>query len=210
MNKCNGCGECWQKCPAWRLEKPKGDKKVVHSSITLGPPKAIYMPTLQAVPNVPVIDKDSCIYFKNGKCKICVKQCPKEAIDHNMTDTVIDIEVGNVIVATGFKTFDPSVMTQYGYGKLPNVISAIEFERLNCASGATGGAILCETAKRQIDAIIRCIGSRDEEHHEYCSRVCMYAPAAHLVKERPARSLRLLHRHESLRKRLRGILQPPS
>lgn len=185
--KCNGCGECWQKCPAWRVAKPKGDKKVLHNAITLGPTKAIYMPTLQAVPNVPVIDKDTCIYFKNGKCKICVKSCPKEAIDHDMKDVVIDIEVGNIIVATGFQTFDASKMPQYGYGKLPNVLSAIEFERLNCASGATGGAVLCENGQPPKSiAILHCIGSRDKDNHEYCSRVCcMYAlKFAHLVKEK--------------------------
>jgi heterodisulfide reductase subunit A len=185
--KCNGCGECWQKCPAWRVEKAKGDKKVVHKSLTLGPPKAIYMPTLQAVPNVPVIDKESCIYFKNGKCKICVKSCPKDAINHDMKDVVLDVEVGNIIVATGFQTFDAAKMPQYGYGRLKNVLTAIEFERLNCASGATGGAILCENGlPPKSIAILHCIGSRDKENHEYCSRVCcMYAlKFAHLVKEK--------------------------
>ncbi len=185
--KCNGCGDCWQKCPAWRVEKPKGDKKVVHNALTLGPTKAIYMPTLQSVPNVPVIDKKSCIYFKNGKCKICVKACQKDAINHEMTDVVMDIDVGNIIVTTGFKTFDVSKMPQYGYGKLPNVISSIEFERMNCSSGATGGQVLCQNgeAPKSI-AILHCIGSRDKEHHEYCSRVCcMYAlKFAHLVKEK--------------------------
>ena len=145
------------------------------------------MPTLQAVPNVPVIDPKSCIYFKNGKCKICVKACPKDAINHEMKDVVMDIEIGNIVVATGYQVFDCSNMKQYGYGRLPNVISSIEFERMNCASGPTGGQILCENGKPPKSvAIFHCVGSRDKDYHEYCSRVCcMYAlKFAHLIKEK--------------------------
>ncbi len=185
--KCTGCGDCWNKCPAWRVEKPKGDKKVVHDALTLGPPKAIYMPTLQAIPAVPVIDKESCIYFKNGKCQICVKSCPTGAVDHKMVDVVREIEVGSIIVATGYKLFDVTKMPQYGYGRYPNVLTGLEFEHLNCASGPTGGAVLMENGQPPKSiAILHCIGSRDKNYHEYCSRVCcMYAlKFAHLVKEK--------------------------
>lgn len=185
--KCNGCGNCWDKCPAWRVEKPKGEKKVVHSAITLGPPKAIYMPTLQSIPSVPVIDKDSCIYFKNGKCQLCVKACPTGAIDHKMQDKTVEIEVGSIIVATGFGLFDVTKTPQFGYGRFPNVLTSLEFERLNCAAGSTGGAVLMENGEKPKSiAIIHCVGSRDKNYHEYCSRVCcMYAlKFAHLVKEK--------------------------
>lgn len=186
-DKCNGCGDCWNKCPSWRMEKPKGEKKVVHDSISLGPPKAIYMPTLQSIPAVPVIDRESCIFFKTGKCKLCSQVCQKGAIDYDMKDEIIEISVGNIIVATGFKTFDAAKMSSFGYGRLKNVVSSLEFERMNCASGSTGGQILMENGESPKSiGIIHCIGSRDENYNAYCSRVCcMYAlKFAHLVKEK--------------------------
>lgn len=185
--KCNGCGDCWNKCPASRIERPKGSAKVKHSTISLGPTKAIYMPTLQSIPAVPVIDRDSCIYFKNGKCKICVKVCQREAIDHEMKDETIAVKVGNIIVSTGFKSFDASRIPNYGYGKFSNVVSAVEFEKMNCSSGSTNGEILLENGEKPRSiGIIHCVGSRDENYHAYCSRVCcMYAlKFAHLVKEK--------------------------
>jgi len=184
---CNGCGDCWNKCPAWRVQKPKEDKKVVHDAVTLGPPKSIFMPTLQSVPAVPVIDKESCIFFKTGKCKICVKVCEKNAIDHDMKETLEEVEVGNIIVTTGFKSFDAKRMPQFGYGQIPNVVSAIEFEKMNCASGSTNGEVLMQNGEKPKSiGIIHCIGSRDENYNAYCSRVCcMYAlKFAHLVKEK--------------------------
>ena len=187
IDKCNGCGDCWNKCPSWRVPKPKGDVKIVHEGVTLGPPNAIYMPTLQSIPAVPVIDKESCIYFKTGKCGVCAKICEKGAINYEMKDEFVEIEVGNIIVATGFKTFDAKKMPQFGYGRYPNVISSLDFEKLNCSAGSTGGQVLMQNgeAPKSI-GIIHCVGSRDENYNAYCSRVCcMYAlKFAHLVKEK--------------------------
>ncbi len=185
---CIACGACAFVCPTGYIKvEDYKNRQIVHSELNLGPTTPIYVPTLQSVPNVPVIDKETCIHFKTGKCKICAKVCESRAIDHSMKDKTVEIEVGTAIVTTGFKPFDPSVMTQYGYGRYDNVLTSLEFERLNCASGPTGGKVLMTNgqAPKSI-ALLHCIGSRDKNYHEYCSRVCcMYAlKFAHLVKEK--------------------------
>ena len=180
---CNGCGMCWEKCPGSRVPK-KGN---VHEKLSLGPTTAIYMPFMQAVPAVPIIDRDSCIYFQKGKCRICEKVCERKAINYDMEDSFEEFEVGNIILAAGFQTFDPSDMTRYMYGKLPNVMTALEFEIMNCASGSAGGKILmADGSEPKSIGIVHCVGSRDKHYHEYCSKVCcMYAlKFAHLIKEK--------------------------
>ncbi len=185
---CIGCGACAYICPTGviTIEDIK-KRKVFHDELLLGHNKAIRLPFMQAVPNVPYINKDDCIHFKTGLCKWCASVCPKEAIDHDMQDTEMEIEVGSVVVATGFQTFDPKPMVELGYGRLPNVITSLDFEKLNGAAGPTGGEILMENGERPKSvAIVHCIGSRDHHYHEYCSRVCcMYSlKFAHLVREK--------------------------
>jgi heterodisulfide reductase subunit A len=145
------------------------------------------MPSPQAIPKVPSIDRDSCIHFKTGACQSCVKVCEPEAIRHEMEDQEIEIEVGQVLVATGYDQFDPAPMAQYGYGRLDNIYTGLEIERMLNSTGPTGGKVLLKNGQppRAI-GIIHCVGSRDENHHRYCSRVCcMYAlKFAHLVGER--------------------------
>ena len=162
-------------------------REIIHHEMALGPNSAISLPFRQAVPNVPRINPRYCIHFKTGGCKVCSKVCPKDCIHYDDTEQIEEIDVGAVIMATGFDNFDPTPMKQYGYGKYPNVITAEEFEMMNNAAGPTGGKILLENGEepRSI-AILHCIGSRDENHHKYCSRVCcMYAlKFAHLVKEK--------------------------
>ena len=121
------------------------------------------------------------------ECLECVKVCDPEAIDHEMQDRVQQIKVGQILLSTGYDVFDARVMSQYGYGKLDNVLSGIEFERMLSATGGTGGKILCKNGQPpRAVAVIHCVGSRDENYHKYCSRVCcMYAlKFAHLVKDR--------------------------
>jgi heterodisulfide reductase subunit A len=120
------------------------------------------------------------------ECGECKEACEAKAIDFSQTDQVIEIEAGTIIVATGYDLFDPSVIPQYGYKKYDNVLTGLEFERLTCAAGPTKGKILLKDGREpESVAIIHCVGSRDQNYHEYCSRVCcMYGlKYAHLVKE---------------------------
>ena len=145
------------------------------------------MPFMQAVPPVPVIDTETCIHFTKGKCGICKEQCERGAIDYDMKDEIVEYEVGNIVIATGHQVFDPTIIKRYGYGSVPNVLTALEFEVLNCASGSTGGRILmADGSEPKSIGIVHCVGSRDRHYHEYCSRVCcMYAlKYAHLIKEK--------------------------
>ncbi|MFN2144642.1 MAG: FAD-dependent oxidoreductase [Anaerolineales bacterium] len=120
-----------------------------------------------------------------AECMECVAACEKGAIDHSMRDRTTDINIGAVIVATGFKQFDPSIAPEYGY-QIPDVITALEFERMINPSGPTGGQVLLKNGRRPRKvAIIHCVGSRDDKYHEYCSRACcMYSlKLAQLVHE---------------------------
>ena len=163
-NKCDGCGACWEKCPV------EVDSEFDRG---LSKRKAIFRPFPEAVPNVPMIDRENCLHFTNSDCRICQEVCPKDAIDYEQKDEDVEIEVGAVIVSTGYDTFDPSPIKQYGYGKFDNVVTSPEFERMVNSSGPTGGNItLKDGSTPQSVAIIHCVGSRDENYHEYCSRVC--------------------------------------
>jgi heterodisulfide reductase subunit A len=121
-----------------------------------------------------------------SECLECIKACEVQAINHEMVDKIEEIEVGNIILTTGFNLFDAARIPKYGYGKLNNVITSLEFERMVNASGPTGGDIILKdgTHPKSV-AIIHCVGSRDKEYHEYCSRVCcMYSMKfSHLIKE---------------------------
>ena len=177
-NKCTGCGTCQDKCPT-RVDN--------EFDIGLGRRKAIYTPFPQAVPNVPVIDREHCTNFLKGKCRTCEKFCEAKAIDFEQEERIEEVDAGCIIVTTGFDSFDPAVMTQFGYGIYDNVFTGIEFERISNASGPTEGKILMKDGSEpQSVAILHCIGSRDVNYHEYCSRVCcMYSlKFSHLIREK--------------------------
>jgi heterodisulfide reductase subunit A len=178
--KCTGCGECWERCPA----------KVVDDvyEAGLGYRTAVYRAFPQAVPKYPVIDRENCIYYKNGKCKACEKFCPTGAIDFEQEDEIVTLTVGNIILATGYDLFDSRKIPQYGYARLANVFTNLEFERMTNAAGPTSGKVLLRdgvTEPKSV-AIIHCVGSRDQNHNKYCSAVCCMAALkfAHLVKEK--------------------------
>ena len=162
---CINCGECVAKCPTKVLDE-------FNSGLQYR--KAIYLYYLQGVPSVMAIDKEHCIYLTRGKCQICMKKCPKEAIDFEMQDEEFKLNVGSIIAATGFDPYDPTPLTRLGYGRIRNVVTSLEFERLICASGPTKGHL-----ERPFDkeppkklAFLQCIGSRDINNNPFCSSVC--------------------------------------
>jgi heterodisulfide reductase subunit A len=177
---CTGCGICQEKCP----------KKVVDEvyEAGLGYRKVVYTPFPQAVPKFPVIDRENCTFFQKGTCKACEKFCPTGAIDFNQEDEYITVQVGNIILATGFDLFDARRIKQYGYGRLANVFTSLEFERLSNAAGPTNGNIVLRDGitTPQSVGIIHCVGSRDKNYNNYCSGICCMQSLkfAHLVEER--------------------------
>ncbi len=177
---CTGCGLCIEKCPGKTVDEV--------FECGLGYRKAVYRPFPYAVPKYPVIDTENCTFFQRGKCKACEIVCPTDAIDFNQQDEILNLDVGNIILATGYDLFDPRRIPQYGYGRLANVFTSMEFERMVNAAGPTGGKIVLRdgTSEPKSVGIIHCVGSRDRNYHEYCSRVCcMYSlKFAHLVRER--------------------------
>ncbi len=177
---CTGCGICQEKCP----------KKIIDEiyEAGLGYRKAVYTPFPQAVPKYPVIDRANCTYFQKGTCRACEKFCPTNAIDFTQEDEYITVQVGNIILATGFDLFDPRRVTQLGYGRLANVFTSLEFERLSNSAGPTNGNIVLRdgvTVPKTV-GIIHCVGSRDRNYNNYCSVICCMQGLkfAHLVKER--------------------------
>ncbi|MDD4859088.1 MAG: CoB--CoM heterodisulfide reductase iron-sulfur subunit A family protein [Dehalococcoidales bacterium] len=189
-SKCTGCGRCTEICPT----------KVPNSyEEKLGERRAVYKHFAQAVPNRVVIDAEHCLHIQGLKknkdlCRLCQKGiekkgivgCETGAIDFTQKDETIDIEVGAIIVTTGFKLFDASRVYQYGYGRYDNVLTSMEFERIINSAGPTGGHVKMKNGNEpDAIALIHCVGSRDEKYHAYCSRVCcMYSMKfAHLLKE---------------------------
>jgi heterodisulfide reductase subunit A2 len=177
-SKCNACLACTEKCPGKGVSE--WDEGLVKR-------KAIYIPFPQAVPQKPVIDRESCTYFIKGKCKLCQKVCEQKAIDFEQQDTFSTVKVGAVIITTGYNLMDTKPLVQYGYGKYPGVYTSLEVERLFNSAGPTGGKVtLRDGSEPKSIAILHCIGSRDKNHQEHCSRVCcMYSlKFAHLFKEK--------------------------
>ena len=171
--KCTGCGLCQEKCPS---------KVFSEFERGIGPGKAIYTLSPQAVPNKPVINREVCRYFTKGKCRVCEKICPAGAIDYEQEDTFIEERVGAIIVAMGFDLFPKEEIGEYGYGDVPDVIDGLAFERLLSASGPTAGEIRRPSDGRIPKEVvfIQCVASRDPERYlPYCSRVCCMYTAKH-------------------------------
>jgi len=180
MRKCTGCGVCEEKCPS---------KVPSEFDAGLGTRKAIFRPFPQAVPNVPVIDRDNCRWFKTGKCGVCAKVCPAEAVDYDQGDELLKEEFGAIVVATGCDLYDPARMTEYGGGRFADVITGEQFERLVNVGGPTEGHIVRPSNHEEPKTVvfIQCVGSRDDtKGFPYCSKVCCMYTAKHatLVKEK--------------------------
>ncbi len=185
MDACTGCGQCWNACPS--------KKNLSEFDYQMGNRTAIYVPFPQAVPARPVIDRDACLHFLKGKCGICAKKCAANAVKFDDQDEVITEEVGAIVVATGFKLYSidrdqaSSKLAgygEYGYGQYPDVVDALQFERIVSASGPTGGEIRRPSDGQQPKSVvfISCVGSRDNAKGiSYCSKICCMYTAKHTM-----------------------------
>jgi heterodisulfide reductase subunit A len=180
---CVGCLECIEACVFKQGKVPDA------FNLGLSKRKPVYIPFPQAVPQVVVIDPETCIEFKTGKCKkTCVEVCAdRMAIDFKQQEERHTIQVGAIILATGFELFDVARVPYYGHGLYPNIYTALEIERMVNASGPTGGEVVLRNGGQPSRVgIVHCVGSRDHHTNRYCSRVCcMYSlKLAHLIKEK--------------------------
>ncbi|MEN6301190.1 MAG: CoB--CoM heterodisulfide reductase iron-sulfur subunit A family protein [Armatimonadia bacterium] len=181
LDACIGCGMCMEKCPARKIPS--------EFQAELGNRTAIYTPFPQAVPNVPVIDKENCIMLTKGKCGACAKVCPKQCINYEDEDKLVVEKVGAIVVATGFDVEPGKLYGEYLYGKHPDIITSLQFERLINVAGPTGGHLERPSDGKEPKTIvfIQCAGSRDEARGvPYCSKVCCMYTAKHalLLKEK--------------------------
>ena len=173
-DKCTGCGICQEKCPKKNIPSEYEEE--------MGTRKAVYIPFPQAVPNIPVMDRENCIYYNTGKCKVCQKFCEAGAVDFEQQDEIIEEEVGAIVVATGFKQLGRDFYGEYGYGTHKDVINSLQFERLQSASGPTQGEIRRPSDGKIPKAVvfIQCVGSRDRSKGmPYCSSICCMYTAKH-------------------------------
>ncbi len=178
-NICNACGSCASYCAI-----------AIKDSFNVGLSKlqALHIPFPQAIPAAYVIDPLACRYTREGTCRQCEQVCKNlNAINLDMQEEIIELDVGTMIMATGFEPFDANRKPELGYGRYENVITGMEFERIVSASGPNQGQLLINGKKPKEVVFIQCVGSRDKTvGNEYCSRVCcMYtAKHAHLVREK--------------------------
>ena len=177
MSKCTGCGVCQEKCPSKKApnEFNRGlDKR-----------SAIYTPFAQAIPNVPVIDREHCIKFKTGKCGVCAKVCQAGAIDYEQKDEIITENYGAIVVATGFDTIKLDKYDEYAYSQSPDVITTLELERIMNAAGPTKGHLerMSDHRAPKSMVFIQCVGSRcaDNRGKSYCSKICCMYTAKHAM-----------------------------
>ena len=177
MTKCTGCGVCQEKCPSRKT--PNEFNRGLNTR------SAIYTPFAQAIPNVPVIDTESCIKFKTGKCGVCAAVCQAGAIDYKQQDEIITETYGAIVVATGFDTIKLDKYGEYAYGQSKDVITSLELERIMNAAGPTKGHLerLSDGKAPKEIVFIQCVGSRcsDERGKPYCSKICCMYTAKHAM-----------------------------
>jgi len=164
--ECTACDKCAEACP---VVLPDEFQQGFASR------KAIYMAHPQAVPSAYVVDMEHCLGNSPVACAKCMDACEKQCIDLNMEDTVVELNVGAIIVATGMEVYDPTALDEYGYTRFENVITTMEFERLICGSGPTSGHLARPSDRRTPRRVgfIQCVGSRtDNRGNPYCSNVC--------------------------------------
>ncbi len=177
MSKCTGCGVCQEKCPS--------KKAPSEFNRGLNTRSAIYTPFAQAIPNVPVIDRENCIKFKTGKCGVCAKVCQAGAIDYEQKDEIVTENYGAIVVATGFDTIKLDQYDEYSYSTSPDVITSLELERIMNAAGPTKGHLerMSDHKPPKSMVFIQCVGSRcaDKRGKSYCSKICCMYTAKHAM-----------------------------
>ena len=177
MDKCTGCGVCQEKCPS--------KKTPSEFNRGLSNRSAIYTPFAQAIPNVPVIDREHCIKFKTGKCGVCSKVCQAGAIDYDQKDEIITQKYGAIVVATGFDMIKLDKYDEYAYNQSPDVITSLELERIMNAAGPTKGHLerMSDHKAPKKMVFVQCVGSRcsDERGKSYCSKICCMYTAKHAM-----------------------------
>ncbi len=177
MSKCTGCGVCQSKCPSKKTPS-EFDRGLRNRS-------AIYIPFAQAIPNVPVIDREHCIKFQTGKCGACAKVCQAGAVDYDQQDEIITRKYGAIVVATGFDMIKLDKYDEYAYSQSKDVITSLELERIMNAAGPTGGHLerMSDGKAPKNIVFVQCVGSRcsDARGKSYCSKVCCMYTAKHAM-----------------------------
>jgi len=177
MDKCTGCGVCQEKCP-YKKTPSEFNQGLNNRS-------AVYTPFAQAIPNVPVIDREHCIKFKTGKCGVCAKVCQAGAVDYEQQDEIVTEKYGAIVVATGFDTIKLDDFDEYAYSQSPDVITSLELERIMNAAGPTKGHLerISDGKAPKNMVFIQCVGSRDItcRGKSYCSKICCMYTAKHAM-----------------------------
>ena len=190
--RCIVCGACEVVCPIETVDLARVSAKkprpiAAEFDLGLAPRPSIYIPYPQAVPRAAVIDAGTCMHLRRRPedlCRACEAFCDADAIDFSQQEKTEEVEVGAVILAPGFELFDPELVQEYGYGRYPNVVSSLQFERILSASGPFEGKILrpSDLQPPKKVAFIQCVGSRETNGRNYCSSVCcMYATKHALI-----------------------------
>jgi len=172
QSACTACGDCAQACPVVKRDE---------FQMGLATRRAIYIPFAQAIPQAYLVSREDCLGDDPIACGRCIETCKKQCINFDMRDERIELPVGAVVLAVGMETFDPVALTEYGYTRYENVITGLEFERLICASGPSGGHLIRLTDRQEPKTIgfIQCVGSRNLKYQRFCSSVC----CMHATKE---------------------------